>query len=230
MPVIGTININMTIALKEIDNFLTADEVTFVRDRILNTIPGDPNYSLVAGPDVPMVHSANYHIFNPADSNYQDVMAILMPKFREHFHPELFIQQIHILDSIDPYRVHSDVESGYLQSSTPTTHAWTFIIPLEDYNSHTIVFNEGSETKDVGEYTKATQPYDYATVDDETYRKYFTHIPRDLLQWLTIDQIFKWKKGAMFAAPRFRFHTSDNFLANGLTRKQAIVAWTSIPT
>ena len=230
MPVIGTININMTIALKEIDNFLTADEVTFVRDRILNTIPGDPNYSLVAGPDVPMVHSANYHIFNPADSNYQDVMAILMPKFQEHFHPELFIQQIHILDSIDPYRVHSDVESGYLQSSTPTTHAWTFIIPLEDYNSHTIVFNEGSETKDVGEYTKTTQPYDYTTVDDETYRKYFTHIPRSLLQWLTVDQVFKWKKGAMFAAPRFRFHTSDNFLANGLTRKQAIVAWTSIPT
>ena len=153
-----------------------------------------------------------------------------MPKFQEHFHPELFIQQIHILDSIDPYRVHSDVESGYLQSSTPTTHAWTFIIPLEDYNSHTIVFNEGSETKDVGEYTKTTQPYDYATVDDETYHKYFTHIPRGLLQWLTVDQIFKWKKGAMFAAPRFRFHTSDNFLANGLTRKQAIVAWTSIPT
>lgn len=229
MPSIGTINISMTIALKEIDNFLTDNEVTFVRDRILNTIPGDPNYSLVAGPDVPMVHSANYHIFNPADSNYQDVMAILMPKFQEHFHPELFIQQIHILDSIDPYRVHSDVESGYLQSSTPTTHAWTFIIPLEDYNSHTIVFNEGSETKDVGEYIKATQPYDYATVDDETYDKYFTHIPRDLLQWLTVDQIFKWKKGAMFAAPRFRFHTSDNFLANGLTRKQAIVAWTSIP-
>ena len=44
------------------------------------------------------------------------------------------------------------------------------------------------------------------------------------------SQIFKWKKGSMFAAPRFRFHTSDNFLANGLTRKQAIVAWTSIPT
>jgi hypothetical protein len=220
----------MKIDLKEIDNFLTHDELDFVRDRVLSTIPGDPNYSLVAGTTVPMVHSANYHIFDPADSRYQDVMAILMPKFQQHFHPELFIQQIHILDSIDPYRVHSDVESGYLQSPTPTTHAWTFIIPLDDYNSHTIVFNEGSEVKNLGEYIGVTQPYTSATVDDETYHKYFTHIPQDLFQWLTIDQIFKWKKGSMFAAPRFRFHTSDNFLANGLTRKQAIVAWTSVPT
>ena len=220
----------MTVDLKEIDNFLTPDELTFIRDRILGNIPGDPNYSLVADTDVPMVHSANYHIFDPTDSKYQDVMAILMPKFQEHFHPELFIQQIHILDSIDPYRVHSDVESGYLQSPTPTTHAWTFIIPLEDYDSHTIVFNEGSEVKNLGEYTSSTQPYDYSTVDDETYNKYFTHIPRGLFQWLTIDQIFKWKKGAMFAADRFKFHTSDNFLGNGLAGKRALIAWTRLKT
>lgn len=220
----------MQIDVREIDHFLTYDELKFVRDRILETIPGDPNYSLVTGPEDPLVHSANYHIFDPADSKYQDVMAVLMPKFQKHFHPELFIQQIHILDSIDPYSVHSDVESGYLQSSVPTTHAWTFIIPLDDYNSNTIVFNEGSEVKNLGEYTKSTPPYDHVTVDDETYNKYFTHVPRGLLQWLTIDKIFKWQQGAMFAAPRFRFHTSDNFLANGLTRKQAIVAWTSIPT
>jgi len=219
----------MTIDIREIDNFLTADELDFIRDRILGTVTGEPNYSLVTGPDSPMVHSADYYIFDPFDAKYDDVMSILLPKFQEEFHPELFIKQIHILDSIDPYRVHSDVESGYHQSPYPTTHAWTFIIPLEDYDSHTIVFNEGSETKNLGAYKEVTRPYNYPTIDADTYNKYFTHIPRGLFKWLTIDKIFKWKKGSLFAAPRFRFHTSDNFLANGLTSKRAIVVWTSIP-
>ena len=219
----------MNIDVREIENFLTPDEVAFIEQRIIKSIPGDPNYSLVTGPDQPMVYSANYHIFDPADSKFQDVMAVLMPKFQKHFHPELFIQQIHILDAFDPYRVHSDVESGYLQSSVPTTHAWTFIIPLDDFDSHTIVFNEGSEVKNLGEYIQSTQPYTECTIDEDMYNKYFTHVPRDLLNWLTVDKIFKWKKGAMFAAPRFRFHTSDNFLANGIKSKRALLAWTSVP-
>ena len=219
----------MNIDIREINDFLTNDELDFVRDRILGTITGDPNYSYVTGPNAPMVHSANYYIFDPFDPKYNDVMSILLPKFQKEFHPELFIKQIHILDSIDPYRVHSDVESGYHKSPKPITHAWTFIIPLEDYDSHTIVFNEGSEIKDLGSYIESTEPYKHNTIDTDTYNKYFTHIPRSCFRWLTIDKIFKWKKGAIFAAPRFRFHTSDNFLANGLTNKRAIVAWTSIP-
>ena len=64
-------------------------------------------------------------------------------------------------------------------------------------------------------------------IDAATKLKYFSHVPgNDPLDWLTIEDIFKWKKGAMFAADRFKFHTSDNFIANGVASKRALIAWT----
>ena len=215
----------MEIDLRQIDNFLTDDEVAFIEQRIMTGCIPSANWSRdEAGGKV---FSGNYYIFNPADPLFGDVMAMLTPKFQKEFHPQLFIQQIHILDAVDPYRIHSDVESGWLFSDHLTTPAWTFIVPLATVDSHTVVFNESSETKDVQGHTEKNLPIN--SVDDHTYNKYFSHINRGLLSWFSIDQIFKWKKGSMFAAPRFRYHTSDNFPANGVTSKRALIAWTSIP-
>ena len=57
------------------------------------------------------------------------VKDILQPKFEAQFGKDLHIQQIHIFDSVDPYNIHSDVDSGgkFLPGHV---HAWTFIIPL----------------------------------------------------------------------------------------------------
>ena len=82
--------------------------------------------------------------------------------------------------------------------------------------------------KDINDYIKKMPHYNPPRIDAETYRKYFSHIPADVFNWLTIEDIFKWKKGSMFAAARFKFHTSDNFLANGIPSKRALIAWTRI--
>jgi hypothetical protein len=101
---------------------------------------------------------------------------------------------------------------------------------LFDVDSHTIVFNEQDEVKVPEAYFKKTTPFDKHTINQETYQKYFSHVPYDSFRWLSIEDIFKWEKGSLFAASRFKFHTSDNFLANGVKNKRAIIAWTSVPT
>jgi hypothetical protein len=150
------------------------------------------------------------------------------------------VQQIHILNAISPYTIHSDV---VLRDGVPLPEgyapAWTFIIPVETVNSNTIVFEETSDEdyqqtdsvtkKGIAYYTSINAPYNPPRIDQATVQKYFSHMPPEFLDYLTIQEVFPWVKGSLFAADRRRFHSSDNFFANGLTYKRAIVAWTAMP-
>ena len=216
----------MEIDTRTIANFLTDEEINILETHILATDNIYLNYN--PGSDGKEVFSGTYYLFDFYDEKNKVVRDILEPKFQEHFSKDLFVQQIHIFDSVDPYNIHSDVDSGgYFDPAHK--HAWTFIIPLFDVDSHTIVFKEGSEAKQPQHYISETEPYDTNTIDYPTYKKYFSHAPYDWFRWLTIEDIFKWTRGSLFAANRFKFHTSDNFLANNVKSKRAIVAWTCLP-
>ena len=211
---------------KIIDNFLSNNELDIIETRIMQLTPYE-NFNPTHNGET--VKSGDYYIFDYYDPDFEEIKQILAPKFAKHFGANLFIEQIHIFDCVDPYRIHSDIASGWKKSAEPTVPAWTFIVPLEDYDSHTIVFKEGSNIKVPEEYTKTIPPYENPTIDAATKEKYFSHISGNVFNWLTIEDIFKWKKGSMFAASRFKFHTSDNFLANGIPGKRALIAWTRVP-
>ena len=83
--------------------------------------------------------------------------------------------------------------------------------------------------KDILYHCTVNQPHNPPRIDQATVDKYFSHISREFLDYLTIQAVFPWVKGTLFASSRQRFHTSDNFLANGLTYKRAILAWTAMP-
>lgn len=216
----------MNFDTKTIDNFLSDSELAVIESRVMQITPHENFNPTHTGETV---KSGDYYVFDYYDPAFEDLKQILEPKFTEHFGADLFIEQIHIFDCVDPYRIHSDIASGWKQSTDPTAPAWTFIVPLDDYDSHTIVFKEGSNIKVPEEYTKTVPPYENPTIDAATKEKYFSHIGGNLFDWLTVEDIFKWKKGTMFAASRFKFHTSDNFLANGITGKRALIAWTRVP-
>ena len=211
---------------KIIDNFLSDAEIDTIESMVMAVKPHE-NFNPT--PSGEIVKSGDYYVFDYYDSHFAKVVEILAPKFQEAFGQDLFFEQIHIFDCVDPYRVHSDVASGWKKSPEPTVPAWTLIIPLDTYDSHTIVFKEGSIVKEPHEYTKDVPPYANPTIDAATRQQYFSHIPGNVFDWLTIEDIFKWKKGSMFAAARFKFHTSDNFLANGIPGKRALIAWTRVP-
>lgn len=218
----------MNIDTRTIKNFLTNQEIEILEKHIMSTVEPWENWNPSDKPGSKVL-SGLYYVIDYYNEYNTIVRDILKPKFDAEFGPDLYIQQIHIFDSVDPYKVHSDVDSGGEIVDIAPNPAWTFIIPLFDVDSHTIVFNEQHPVKVPEFYFQKTKPYDEPTVDKDTYQKYFSHIPYSYFQWLSVEDIFKWEKGSLFAASRYKFHTSDNFLANGVKSKRAIIAWTSLP-
>jgi hypothetical protein len=135
---------------------------------------------------------------------------------------------LHILQSFNPYTIHHDFQHEPKQD-VPNP-AWTMIIPLEDYNSHTINFKQQPNnplSKTVDKWIKNENPPILNKITDKEYEKYFKGwISYESLKYLEIDRVFKWKKNKLYAASRFNFHCSDYFFMNNLTEKRAVVMWT----
>jgi|694.fasta_scaffold24420_17 hypothetical protein len=217
----------MNIDTRTIPNFLSDSEIEFIENYVMSNFKPWENWN--QSQNGQNVMSGHYYCFDYYDKNNDCVYDILQSKFTKEFGPDLNIQQIHIFDAFDPYSVHSDVDSGGAVVAKAPVPAWTFIIPLFDVNSHTIVFNEQSQIKDPEVYFKENPRSDTLLISTHDYNKYFSHIPLSYFYWLTIEDIFQWKKGSLFAASRYKFHTSDNFIANNIKNKRALIAWTSLP-
>jgi hypothetical protein len=218
----------MNIDTRTIENFLNSTELSIIENHVkLNCQPWE-NWN-PADNESGKIMSSYYYVFNYYSETNKLIKDILQPKLDKEFGPDLHIQQIHIFDSFDPYKIHSDVDSAGEFPTFAPYPAWTFIIPLFDVESYTIVFNEQNNLKEPEYYFKKTKPFNSFSIDLITYKKYFSHIPYSYFRWLSIEDIFKWRKGSLFAASRYKFHTSDNFLANGVSNKRAIIAWTSLP-
>ena len=221
---------------KIIDNFLSDDEldvfekaaasddVYYVHDTSMETIAlekmGLTNYS-----------TAHYYIFDKfyEKPEWQTLVDILQPKLEATFGKGIKASHIHVLDSRFPYGLHNDAEQPNMKIAPKP--AWTLIIPFADYNSQTYVFNERSGHKDPWSWIHANniKPNEPYAVDEETYnRDFYPFTGYDVLQYLTVESIYKWKRGTCFAADRYRYHCSDNYFNHGLKGKKAIILWTSI--
>jgi len=216
-----------------IENFLSDDEldafdaaskldnITYLHDTSM--YPQQKRYQLESDT------TAHYHKFDKfyTDPAWAHLVDIIQPKLAAQFGSKIKASHIHILDSRFPYGLHNDAEQENYQSSP--NPAWTLIIPLDDYESKTYVFNESSVKKDPREWIKQykIQPNTEPAVDKKTWEKDFAPFTDfDLLHYLTVETTFKWKRGSCFAADRYKFHCSDNFINYGLEGKRAIIIWT----
>jgi hypothetical protein len=167
----------------------------------------------------------------PGDSVRQQIQDILNPKIAEIFGKDIICTDWHILNAYKPYNVHSDS----LDDDVPATflddtrdYAWTFLIPLGNYNTNTIVFNEHSyNTKTFTKWVERTHPTVKQSIDQITYDKYLTHQNKEDINYLSIDTIFPWKKGNLLAMNRHSLHASDNFCKKGVFEKRALIAWST---
>lgn len=212
---------------KIIDNFFTDEEIDFIKSFVDN-FPERNHGHTGMEPNYPKDFiERRIFVFNDVPE-YEIVNELLTTRIKQHFHPQLIIGNMQILTAYFPYRAHGDAIFGEYGWNEDTYAAWTLIIPLDDYNSNTILFNETSyKTKLVPEYIKDREPID--KIDKETYEKYFTLESDHNMRFFSIDQVYKWKKAQCFAASRYKFHGSDNFLKKGLSFKQAIICWTALP-
>jgi hypothetical protein len=159
---------------------------------------------------------------------HRDIAKILIPKFVQHFGQDIRLDTAHILNAYVPYGIHTDVMSAGFDPSGTRDAAWTFIIPLDNYDSSTLVFaqqHDTIKTLDCWIAETGAEPHD---IDDELHQRYLTHVDRLDLRYLDVEDIFPWRKGSLFAASRRKFHTSDDFPSRGLQVKRAIVIWSTV--
>ena len=211
---------------KIIPNFLDSEELAIVQRDVVDTAdPSSIHYDRGTGAD----HSAIIYPFFDWIEKHRTVFKILLPRLRLHFNQHIKLDTCHVLDSRVPYGIHTDVDSGGFDPAGDRDAAWTFIIPLEDYNSHTIIFKEGHDRiKTLMDWVQETNPAEHE-IDDEFHQRYLTHVDRRDLRYLTPEAVFPWRRGHLFAADRRCFHVSDNFPANGVVSKRAIIIWSTVP-
>lgn len=165
----------------------------------------------------------------PGQSTIATIHSLVNKKIKDAFGNNIQCNDWHILNAYRPYDIHSDsldddVPATFIPDNTK--YAWTFLIPLGNYNTNTIVLNEESyDTKNFRRWIKRTNAPIKDVIDDETYEKYFTHQNREDIRYVSIDTIFPWKKGTLLAMNRHRLHLSDNFYKKGVFEKRALISW-----
>ena len=137
------------------------------------------------------------------------------------------IDGIQILRAKNPYDVHSDwvVTNNQVPIADPAPNppTYTVVIPLLDGDYKTIVFDQGAEYNNFNDYKKLHSELKEYCVDHD-WNKYCGHCVKDDQKYLTIKEIFHWKRGTLFAFDRRLFHCSANFSE---LPKKAIVMWLS---
>lgn len=153
---------------------------------------------------------------------YDDAAKCIREILDPHLPEGVTINQSHILESIYPFGLHTDVD----HSGDTGTPQYTVIIPLDDYKSTTFVFNEYYESSNDFEDFKSEYTGELKLrIPKETVLT-LTHLhPKDLM-YLSIKETFEWTKGSLFAFDRKYYHCSDNYLKAGETSKRAILLWT----
>ena len=101
--------------------------------------------------------------------------------------------------------------------------SYTVVIPLLDGDYKTIVFDQGAKYNNFNDYKKLNSELkEYC--DDHDWNKYCGHCDKEDQKYLTIKNVFPWKRGTLFAFDRMLFHCSANF---SKLSKKAIVMWLS---
>jgi hypothetical protein len=146
---------------------------------------------------------------------------------KKHVGDDIILNTWHILTSYFPYRAHTDGlwgEYGLDEKDYP--NGYTFVVPLEDYDSCTIVYDQYQiNDKSTATFMANNDPID--SIDNEFYEKYLTHESRENMRYFSVNTVFSWKKGNCLIMDRFQWHGSDHFHTK-IPEKKAIIAWTTI--
>lgn len=211
-----------------IENFLTEDEIFDIeklfRSKVDTVVWIEPT-------EVDLAHSQYWY---PGES-YKEKLNIFLNNKIESFFEKNICDNWHILNAYRPYGIHTDSiddehDSYVHMLNKGHDFGWTFLIPLDDYPTNTIVFNESSSVVKVStKWITKENRKPLGLITDELHTKYLTHQGKEITDYFSIETIFSWKKGNLLAMPRKSFHCSDNFLNKKIFEKRAIVGWSMIP-
>jgi hypothetical protein len=231
---------------KIIKDFLSYDEIFTIEKEIEIAIeqghPGDKFYL----PNGELTNICYNFFFNKTHLNkknaetrlttwFVETEQIILKNIYEKLGNDVEVFDAHLLDSVTPYGIHTDGIYGQFGVGEKYYAGYTCVIPLEDTNSNTIIFDQYfDETKSYADWIKKNDPPMLCSIDEIIWKKYFegkyfTDFDKHAMKYMSIETIFPWEKGALMAASRYKFHTSDDFTKNNVKHKRAIVLWTAMP-
>jgi len=121
----------------------------------------------------------------------------------------------HVLDSKKPYSIHCDIDSA------PNKPYKAVLVPLEDANTHTIIFNEYVDDNTSRSELPVINSLTKLDIDN-----YLSHCENNYLDRVSIQSINRWCKGVPIVWDLKQLHASDNFLKNNIDSKRAFVMFT----
>jgi hypothetical protein len=212
---------------KTIKNFFTEEEIQII-ENIVKENPDFDTPNMASEPHMDPSFIERKIFYFGEDSRYQAAHDILRKRIDEHFGTDVIIGGWHILTAYWPYRAHTDGVFGEYGIDENHYGAWTLIIPLDNYPSATILFNEHSfETKLMPLWKQDKKPKN--AINEEFRKRYLSLEAQSTVDVLSVEQVFEWEKNTCFAASRYKWHASDNFVEHGVPFKRGIVVWTALP-
>jgi hypothetical protein len=197
----------------QIFNVFTQEELTII-SKFLDKVPSQ-------------LSGGNYHNgFTKTDSIYPILKKIAIDKLEKAMNRQVNLHHGVALNEIRPLGIHTDYFKDNKNSDL------SIVIPLISNNeiTHTIVFNQSSITvPTLVEYAANASNKKLENNAKDLYNDLCSHISSsDLLEYVSVKGIYQWIPGSVIYFESKLFHCSDNFLANGLKRKQAFVIFTTL--
>jgi hypothetical protein len=159
-----------------------------------------------------------------------------------------------IQEGINPWKIHADIrwyadQIPYKVLLLPMdVEPTTGSVDIDNWpDTYTIAFNQrnflnnynSKEVSQIGSYgnnqSNWIRPYEDPKIEglvsgyhinQNLWQQYFSHIPYEHLEGLTIDQIHKWQPKSLFYWDNTSLHCADNFLAKNIKTKRSLMLFT----
>ena len=164
-----------------------------------------------------------YYTWKFYNKDFTDIKEIIEPKIKSVIDVDLIYDHTHILHSLLPYNLHTDWYQERMIKNDAIVPAYTIIIPLDNYDSSTFVFNQSDTDKKLSNLDRSKVLEN--CVPHEIRNGQLSHVKQSELDFLSIKEQFKWTKGSLHACDRRHVHCSDNYSENF---KSAIIIWSSM--
>jgi hypothetical protein len=196
----------------QILDLFTESEIEFLNS-ILNKLPDAQN----SGDRV----QAYTNGFCNSSLIYPSINKLVLSKLEKYFDVKFKKVEGMLLKEIDPWGIHTD----YNKKDFCVDLA--ILVPLNIFpiNTHTVVFNEES-TDPFNQFKVYNKQLDInATTLHDTL---CSHESIENLKYVSLNGVYHWLPGSAIYWGGKILHASDNFLANGLKEKRALVLFTTI--
>jgi hypothetical protein len=204
----------------EIASWLNSDELVNLNKIVNSWEPVDfkPNYGRWPGELIAVQH---WHTWSDTD----ELADLLKEKLVAVLGDNLKIVEANYLDLYMPWDIHSE-GSRPVKGSAP---GYSVVIPLGDYQSRTIVFNECSdEYNDFYKY-KDSNPKCILPISTEFWEDNLSHCWDEDREYLSIKYVSQdWRAGDTLFLRRRLFHSSDHFHTRGIKSKRFLQIVTDV--